>query len=297
MNLRKGFVLFVVPAAFALLVACSTATTSLGTAPTYTPRLNDLSQCKTWIAGRAWSSQRSSPELKLISPWVACYDGTLEAGLQEGLVAWAASEPPGSRSKALVIRSRGGDAAVGLAVAEALHKTRTHVYVTQICASSCANYIFAGVADRHVIDKAAILFHGGYSPKTRAHVIEQFETFIRSPGGQAIEDPAENRLQVLRDFDAKWERQRRLYHHAGVKNAVVERVDAIDFRKIEAENCGGDIVTSRNFVFFGSRQLSQLGISIKSGWPATTSADVNGTLKGLGADFVACMAPTWFFGE
>lgn len=295
--MSKRFSFLVMLAAFAFLSACSTATTSFGKVATHIPHLNGLSLCKTWIAGRAWSSQRSSPELKLISPWVACYDGTLETGLEEALVAWAASEPPGSRSKALVIRSRGGDAAVGLAVAEALHKTRSHVYVTQICASSCANYIFAGVADRHVIDKAAILFHGGYSPKTRAHVIEQFETFIRSPAGKAIKDPVANRLQVLRDFDAKWERQRKLYLNAGVNDAVVERVDAIDFRRIDAENCNGDTLSSRNFVFFGTNQMRQLGLGLNSGLPAINPADVNRIIRLLGANYVACLAPTWFVSE
>lgn len=256
------------------------------------PAPDPFELCGPWIESRAWSAHAANPKAHLISDGLACYDGTIEPDSFDELNNWIDKAKTHS---ALVIRSGGGDANVALNLAEKLQAKNARVYVLDICASSCANFIYAGVRERHVQDGALILFHGGFSRETRARAMASLNALLAGPQGTLIKDHESSRRSARQSYDSAWARQDALYRRIGVNPLIVHGVDAIDFRDIDDFNCGGASQLPRNFVYFDRVQMKQLGIAPSTGFPQITPTHVNEAIEALERQFVACLAPPEIF--
>lgn len=59
------------------------------------------------------------------------------------------------------ITSKGGSIDLGIDLAEFVHKHKLDVLVSQICLSSCANYVFPAGKNKYLTKHAALAYHGG----------------------------------------------------------------------------------------------------------------------------------------
>lgn len=254
--------------------------------------LDPVETCRAWIDQRSWRAHEEAPETRVLSDRTACYDGMIERGSLDALHEWIGrTERADGESPTLVIRSGGGDAEVALGLAEKLQNRNARVFISEICASSCANFLYAGIRLRHVFDGALILFHGGYSGKSRASVMKELEDFLAGPHGVLVEDHDANRNAARHAFDAAAVRQDALFRRIGVDPAIVHGVDAIDFAEIDDRRCGGTSTLPRRFVYFDMAQMERLGIAPVTGLPETRPTHVNAAIAALDASFVACSAP------
>lgn len=60
----------------------------------------------------------------------------------------------------IVINSRGGDSAAGLAIAQAMEKHPVELVVDRYCLSACANFLFIGARSKSLRPGALLGFHG-----------------------------------------------------------------------------------------------------------------------------------------
>jgi len=68
---------------------------------------------------------------------------------------------PASTSPKIIVQSPGGMVELGMEMGEAIVARHAAVYVHGTCASSCANYMFLGAAERHIMKDGVVMFHGG----------------------------------------------------------------------------------------------------------------------------------------
>ena len=251
------------------------------------------SACFDWFEDRA-PAEAAEPG-KFFSPdrLLGCFNGTIEsddpaaAGTQ-ALADWAGTASGGG--KVLVIRSHGGDAEVAIAIAENLQAQVVTVIAHELCASSCANYIFAGVEDRRVTSNTLVLFHGGFSDQSRSRIEESLER-LYAQAGDLIENVEVDRQRVLASFDTNRARQDALLRRAGVDTAIIHSVDANDASTLPAELCGGVSNLPRNFVYFSEDDAAKLGLHLSGGSILTDPSAVNRRIADLGRAFVACRLP------
>ncbi|WP_031555672.1 hypothetical protein [Parvularcula oceani] len=253
--------------------------------------------CLTWFTERGAEAAGRPGALRRLSSDHACFDGTFASG-EEGaegtaaLAAWATEVRTDDR-KLLVLRSHGGDANRALAIAEALQAQDATVLASEICASSCANYLYAGLPDRHVTDGTLILFHGGFSDQTRTRVAAELDA-LYAQHGELFDDVEADRARVLGDYDDARTRQDALLTRAEASLAVIHGVDAMDKEALPASRCGGDSTLPRDFLYFGARQAEALGIAPLTGTPLTDPEAVNAAIAArtdMADRFVACHAP------
>lgn len=234
--------------------------------------------------------QTTNPELRILSPSAACFDGTLERPQEKELLEWAKMSETGVQ-KSLVIRSRGGDAETGITFAEQLQLHETRIFIYEVCASSCANYIFTPAHERHVIGEALILFHGGFSDKVLRTLIVTFDNFISSPEGKLISDPVANKQEVINNFEIQKTRQNELFRKAGVSEDIINIPDSLDLSEIPYELCKDKLGQNRDFIFFNAGQMQKMGISVATGSVIEDPQIVNDRMGALGVDFSACLSP------
>jgi len=256
--------------------------------------LDSIGRCEEWIRSRPIQPKHPA-ELRIVSPTIACFEGEISKEAIKPLLEWLAQAAVGRGRPVLVVRSGGGVAAAGIDAMESLQNSDAQVRVVDLCASSCANYFFAGAKRRSVTDGALILFHGGYSQVLRAILIEELEKAEKSDASHAKVDWSASRASMLEDFDHNQARQDRLYAQIGVNDAIVHKVDRIDGDALPDEDCDLSRTAPRNFLFFTVDQLSSLGIRIARGRPAADPREVNHKLTLMGAKFEACVAPRSFF--
>ncbi|HEX8125561.1 MAG TPA: hypothetical protein VF548_08275 [Allosphingosinicella sp.] len=196
----------------------------------------------------------------------------------------------------LVVRSRGGDAASAIDLTEKLQRRDAEVTVVDYCASSCANYFFAGLRRRRVTSGALLLFHGGYSTGDRAGMAEWLERESLDPKKSShIADPAKWAAGELARYDSYMARQNALYRRIGVDPILVVGMPSVDLEAIPATRCGGPEGADRSTLFFDRKQLRRLGIAIERGRPATDPVEVGRRLDHFPGRHVACATPTTFF--
>lgn len=272
-----------------VLALSSVSCAARGTSDSANLSVDAAGACAEVFAARSWSD-RAEPDFEAISPTIACFDGDMDETLPAQVESWLAEGPP-TLLRLLAVRSPGGDAARGISAAELLQRRGVAVYVHQVCASSCANYLFAGVTRRMVSPGALILFHGGFSAEGRPDALAQLDALLSSPAGARVSDPDEQRRRAAADFDRNIERQRLLFAAVGVSEDIVVAVERLDVDRLDNVDCGGDVEAPRRFVFFTPEQLNSMGVQIEHGHPADSPIAVNESIRALGGGFVACRFP------
>lgn len=246
-----------------------------------------VSACTTEMSGLVRAG--APAEIRRLSPAILCLDGAIGADTVEPLASWAAE--PSDVFKRLVVRSHGGDAAAGIEIAEALQGAGAAVHVVDICASSCANYLYAGLPNRHISGASLVLFHGGFSDQTEERALTALDRLLADMG-DIIPDKDAERDRIRADFGDKRQRQDSLLARAGASTAIIHGVDAIDKADLPEELCG-DAERPRDFVFLSPEQAERLGIAPLTGTLPSTPAEVNARLYDVVEDagFTVCRAP------
>lgn len=248
------------------------------------------SACREFLDARAFSTE---PRFVAVSKSLGCQDGTIEVEDGKALLDWAQQPAEIGQQKRLWVRSTGGDAAVALEIAEQLQEKEASVHVVDICASSCANYLYAGLPNRSLADGALVLFHGGFSDQTRARAVTSLDRLLREVG-DIIPDHEAERNRVLGQFDRNRRDQDILLNKAGASLAVIYGVEALDKESLSDDLCGG-ASGPRDFIFFDQKQAEELGIAPSLGQMVSDPSRVNAKIKSLkDSAFVACHAPDSF---
>lgn len=255
----------------------------------------EIQQCVEWIKSRSQRAPLNTGAIKIMSPQTACFDGELFDWTTKELSSWLNREGNGAKPTNFVVRSTGGDAKTGISIAKSLQRYGTIVSIFDYCMSSCANYIFAGVARRRLIDRPAILFHGGFSLEGRLRFKKNLERDITNP---VI-------LKHVKDVDA-WKRKQVDYYDVGLTNQgmlykaihvnewIATGTDGIDLLAIPVSQCGKPLDAKRDMLFFNKDQLRRLGVLIESGKLASSSDEISKRLTLLGISSIACAVPDNF---
>jgi hypothetical protein len=116
-----------------------------------------IAACETWNAGR---DADAAPQTHRVEPDGLCFAGDVTSESSAAFVhALSAFDP--ATPLVIVLTSEGGEVNAGMAMGEALVPRTATVVARRVCASSCANYLFAAGDRRVVDDDALLLFHGG----------------------------------------------------------------------------------------------------------------------------------------
>jgi ATP-dependent protease ClpP protease subunit len=250
----------------------------------------EISQCEKWIRERPYHSKTPS-RILAISADAACFDGEISKESVKPILTWLSRDLSPDSHLLLAVRSGGGDAGAGIDVMDKLQSANATVHVVDLCASSCANYFFAGARHRSVSDGALLLFHGGYSRGSREGIIAEIAKYQKSGTAPSAVNWHETRRSILTDFDRNMARQDALYARIGVNDAIVHGIDGVDLDALNDADCDPARAALREGLFFTVPQLAALGIRIEHGRPATEPRDVNRMLVQMGKEIEFCGVP------
>ena len=247
-----------------------------------------LQVCRDWILSEPFAERHPS-RTQVISAQAACMDGAITEASLQPLQAWI-DAVPAQLQPLLVVRSGGGDAKHAIMLAEKLQARKARVHVLDVCASSCANYFFPGVSDRHADDGTLMLFHGGYNQSGLEEVREHFDAFLATPEGGVVTDPTAAWRGLEEDFRQMWARQDALYQRVGVNALIVHGLDAME-AGLDAQACGGRDPDDVEYFYFGAALAQRLGMAPVSGQLADVPAHVQARVQALGRATVVCKVP------
>lgn len=233
------------------------------------------------------SDDRPPSRLRIVSPSIACWDGSIEREPFAPLHEWALEA---SETKTLFIRSGGGDSEAALRLAQQLNGVRGRTVILDVCASACANYLYAAMKARSIHGRAAILFHGGFGPQIRLQAEDSLRSLIAENPG-LFTDPEEEIARNLTRLDQLAAEQDDLLDEAGVSRAVIEDFYRVELDSLPASACTGDSRMERTFLFFSALQIERLGLGSDSGVLLSDTPAVHDWLAAMGADFSVCQAP------
>jgi hypothetical protein len=220
-------------------------------APVTADGSNDPRACEAWFGARA---ERAPAAFYSPRSNIGCFDGKLAPETTQELLSWLDGLSP--HLSALSIRSGGGDVKSGLAIGKQILRTQTKVYARDLCASSCANYIFMVGRESEALPNTLILYHGGVSPKRIAEIPDG----IRAALGTT--SPLVNRetQRLTGELEQQLSDQRALYAAAGLQPSFLERFDLISWNLIPADQCTPNAVSKTSqFIFLTPRQYSAMG--------------------------------------
>ncbi|WP_416056304.1 hypothetical protein [Stenotrophomonas maltophilia] len=122
-------------------------------------------RCLAWMKTR---DSRAPAEVRTVAPDTLCADFTsdLTADSRDAFLAQMARIPAGLTPQ-VIVRSLGGDVDLGMDMGDAILDRKASVHAYQMCASSCANYLFLAAHTRHVMPASVVLFHGGMVPRLK----------------------------------------------------------------------------------------------------------------------------------
>lgn len=124
----------------------------------------------------------------------------------------------------VVVNSAGGEAATALAMAGMVETRRLSIVVDGVCASSCANYLFAAAAQRTISAGALVLWHGAPDSSSRSDMHAQLRTAMTGAGAS----PAEVKATIAREdarLDGWIAAQDALYARQGLSVSVLYRLN------------------------------------------------------------------------
>jgi hypothetical protein len=127
--------------------------------------------------------------------------------------------------KTLRINSRGGDVMAAIEFASAVFDHGLDVEVTELCNSSCANYIFPAGRRKTISLGAFVMWHGDARQKDFMAVLQQLETVERAVGYAAMTNDQRNRLDFERSSIAA---QDALYAKLGIDGRIARFGQEID---------------------------------------------------------------------
>ena len=89
---------------------------------------------------------------------VLVYRGSISAALNQEI--FSAFDSAEIKPERLVISSPGGDVQAGIELGEWIHQHKLNVEVADLCASSCANYVFPAANKKYLRKDSVLIWHG-----------------------------------------------------------------------------------------------------------------------------------------
>lgn len=248
----------------------------------------EIDQCLAFIEAAPRPTQE--PRIRILSDNTACLDGSFDRDNVDALLDWSRRPPRTPAQKALVARSGGGDTLVAIEIMENLNAAGGVSLIRDVCGSSCANYLYAGMVERGMIGRAAVLFHGGHTPQLRAQMLDALSAMLEA-NSALIDDPDAEIRRNSEAFDQTESRQNALLDAAGVSQSIIYDYDRVDFDEIDDRLCTGEPGTPRWFVFFAEGHAARLGLAPASGALITDLDELEALIRRLGLTFSVCQAP------
>lgn len=200
----------------------------------------EVQTCRDWMAER---TSADAPAVRRAGTHGLCAD--IGNGLTDAFAATFVAQLDAVGNDAppqVVVRSLGGAVDPAMAMGEAIAARAAVVHAYGFCASSCANYLFLPAAERHVMEDAALMFHGGL-------VASSLDNPVLTEAGRA------RAAESL-------ERQTRLMAQAGIDPDFFQRIDALDAGDAMARICPGK--TGVNTLLLSSARLADAGAPLAS---------------------------------
>lgn len=174
------------------------------------------------LAGTAvspWSEATGPFRIDTVGPATLRVSGLIRPGDAAVLERYLTREV-----RRVIVNSAGGEAATALAMAGMVEARGLSIIVDGVCASSCANYLFAAAAQRTVQPGALVLWHGAPDAASRTDLHAQLRTAMNGAGAT----PAEVATTIAREdarLDSWIAAQDALYARRGLSRSVLYRLN------------------------------------------------------------------------
>jgi hypothetical protein len=209
--------------------------------------------CDAWFNAR---SMRDSGAFHIPQPGTGCFDGKIALDTVAPLLDWLAREAPAGT--ALVIRSPGGDVKAGLSIGRRVLAARIKVYARDLCASSCANYVFMLGREPEALPDTLILYHGGVSQPLITEAAEMIKDQLGSARPQIVDREV---ARMTSEMEQQLLQQRNLYGDAGLQVSFLERFGLVSFDATGEKNCTPQAAAKpAGFVALTRQQYRQVGV-------------------------------------
>lgn len=256
---------------------------------------NIIEECKAWMARQPATDETESRDNFTAKGSGACISGDIDDDLQEKFIAWL-GKVPSQTKPVVVIRSGGGDAFAAIDIAEELQKRDAEVYIYDVCASSCANYIYSAVRQRHSIGATIILFHGGLTKDTPQEMGEVFDDLLNGPQGKHIENPVLERKEWVERAELYIQKQDKLLVAAGVDPVMIHGFSDMEMSDLASADCDPEREPDLEYIVFFSEDVARaLGILPVTGQLEYRASVINKRLNRRMQGNKACPAPEKFF--
>lgn len=254
-----------------------------------------IAECKEWMDRQSAMEAAESRDNFTAKGSGACINGEIDDDLHEKFFAWL-GQLPSETKPVVVIRSGGGEAFAAIDIAEALQQREAAVYVYDVCASSCANYIYSGVRNRHSIGTTILLFHGGLAKDTAQEMAAVFDDLLRSPDGKHIENPVSERRELMERAETYLKKQDKLLIAAGIDPVIIHGFSDMEMTDLASADCDPAREPELEYaVFFSEDLVRALGISPVTGRLEYRANVINERLNRDIQGAKACVAPEKFF--
>lgn len=169
------------------------------------------------------------------------YVGELDGDANQRL--FALYDSLGNKPTVLSIRSGGGPVQHGMELGEWVHAHKLDVKVLELCASSCANYVFTAGARKIVGNTAVIGYHGGLSSMS-----------FNITGGEAMSRQQKDAVmaEVRKGMAPQLQREEAFFTSIGVRQDITTWGQQARFKPIlDANDVGVWTYTQEGFHRFG----------------------------------------------
>jgi hypothetical protein len=245
--------------------------------------------CLTWLSGR--HDSQVSGVTHQAGPGLFCFDGMIDAASARSFVdathGLAASSRP-----TIVVRSVGGDVDAALTMAESIRRLGATMIASNICLSSCANFIVGAGARRVVLKDAILGFHGGAQPVSNVEV----ETEMKAQGKPAAPDEV---ARVAGHVNATYKRQQAFLADAHIDPDLFGWMARFNTLPPETRDriCPG-LSGSQPFLVLSSQVLARHGYAVAVNDGPGNAAELVDALKKYGipaatACFVGASDAAW----
>lgn len=167
-----------------------------------------VSYCSPWFKEKSFEVGSSGVDIpmKMHIPIdnIICVDGHFSTE-KSRLIIPEVKKISGKSNPILIIRSRGGDINPALDLAEVIQKSNFTVVAYDICASSCANYVFLAAKSRFVLPETLLLFHGGASMDLLASIADQMKLYFKDDQSGYEREVERARVNLLQQINRQEE--------------------------------------------------------------------------------------------
>lgn len=152
-----------------------------------------VESCAAWADGR--ETEATSAVHRVDDHGLCFFGSTTDQNSAAFVEAVAGIDP--EKPLVVVVRSGGGEINAAMAMGEALVPRETTVMVHDLCASSCANYLFLAGDRRVILPGALLLYHGGIFEQSEEHWVALREEWSQRMNPRDLEAS----LKSSRDYE------------------------------------------------------------------------------------------------